>query len=149
MCLSFFYPPHPYSFEYNHPLSHYLYRINLFYDLMKNFLKQVRVLAQFIIGFSLGYFAFTLFPFPSLPSIIMLMVAIFVLLKAAGNFDEINGLGPTNNPSPQQQPKPHQRHNIDINDQCDFNPHNDSNDNDCDCDCNCNNDNRPPQHEQF
>lgn len=138
MCLSFFIP-HPYSFEYNHTPFHYLYRINLFYDLMKNFLKQVRVLAQFIIGFSLGYFAFALFPFPSLPSIIMLMVALFVLLRAAGNFDEINGLGPTNNPSP--QPKPHQRHNVDMND-----PHQESNDNDCDCDCN--NDN-PPQHEQF
>lgn len=147
--MSLFFYPHPYSFEYNQSLLHYLYRINLFYDLMKNFLKQLRVLAQFIIGFSVGYFAFVLFSFPSLPSIILLMVSLFVLLKAAGNFDEINGLGPANNPSPDTNHKKNRpNHNMD-NQQCDCDCNNNPPRPDFKPHCDCNDNNEPNQHEQF
>lgn len=63
---------------------------------MKNFITKLRTLAEFIIGFGLGYLALS-FPFKSpLLNICLIMVSIFVLLQGLGSFDELNGYGQSN-----------------------------------------------------
>ena len=59
---------------------------------MENFLLKLRIVAEFIIAFGLGYIVFTLSLKPFI-STVLGFIAVFILFQALGLIDKLNGYG--------------------------------------------------------